>query len=274
MAAAAAEHGEHAQEGLDVGGTILHHILDSHYFDFGPLGKIHLPEIQVFGIDFSITKHVVMMWVVSLMLIVLFSAGLRKRRLVPAGLGNFLEMVVVFIKEEIVEPNLGSEAKRYLPYFLTTFFFILANNLIGLVPFSATATGNISVTAGLALVAFFMIQYGGIRHYGFFKHWRNYIPQGMPFWILPIMIPVEIMGMFIKPIALCIRLFANMTAGHVVILSLLCLIFVFQSIFIAPISVGFALFINMLEILVALIQAYIFTLLTSIFMGLTIHAEH
>jgi len=275
------EQAGHAQEGLDVGETILHHITDSHYFDFGPLGHVSLPEIHLFGIDLSITKHVVMMWVVSILLILLFSMSFRKRKLVPTGFANMLEMVVVFIKEELIEPNLGSEAKRYLPYLLTTFFFILGNNLIGLVPFSATATGNISVTCALAMLAFFMIQYGGIRHYGFFRHWRNYIPSGMPVWLLPIMIPVEIMGMFIKPVALCIRLFANMTAGHVVILSLLCLIFVFNTIFggavafsIAPLSVGFALFINLLEILVALIQAYIFTLLTSIFMGLTIHAEH
>jgi F-type H+-transporting ATPase subunit a len=276
-----AEHAAHGHEGLDVGETILHHITDANAFEFGPLGHIPLPQIHLFGLDLSITKHVVMMWLVSLLLILMFSLSFRKRKVVPTGFANMLEMVVIFIKEEIVEPNLGEEAKRYLPYLLTTFFFILANNLIGLVPFSATATGNISVTCGLAVLAFFMIQYGGIRHYGFFRHWRNYIPSGMPVWLLPIMIPVELMGMFIKPVALCIRLFANMTAGHVVILSLLCLIFVFNTIFggavafsVAPLSVGFALFINLLEILVALIQAYIFTLLTSIFMGLTIHAEH
>jgi F-type H+-transporting ATPase subunit a len=168
-------------------------------------------------------------------------------------------------------PNIGHEGARYVPYLLSTFFFILFCNLLGMVPFGATATGNISVTAGLAIMAFLMVQFSGVRQYGLVSHFKNLVPHGVPAWLIPIMIPVEIIGMLAKPFALCIRLFANMMGGHVVILSLLGLIFIIGSWFVIPISVGFALFINLLELLVAFIQAYIFTMLTSLFIGMSVH---
>ena len=169
---------------------------------------------------------------------------------------------------------MGEAGRRYLPYLLTVFFFILFCNLLGLIPFAATATGNVSVTAALALMSLIMIQVGGIREHGLKHHLQNLIPPGLPVWLLPIMIPVEIMGQLTKPFALCIRLFANMTAGHIVILSFLSMIFILKSLFVSPISIFFALFISLLELFVAFLQAYIFTMLTSLFIGMSIHPQH
>jgi F-type H+-transporting ATPase subunit a len=153
-------------------------------------------------------------------------------------------------------------------------FFILFSNIFGLIPYTATITSNIAVTAALAAMTFFATQLGGIRQYGFFGYFKGLIPHGMPLGILPLIIIVEILGLFTKPFALCIRLFANMIAGHVVILSLIGLIFILGSVFVAPVSIAFALFIYLLEILVAVIQAYIFTMLSSLFIGMAVQMEH
>jgi F-type H+-transporting ATPase subunit a len=185
-----------------------------------------------------------------------------------------MELLIIYIRDEIVVPNIGDRGKAMLPIFLTIFFFILFCNILGLVPYTATATSNISVTAGLAILAFFIIQIAGIMKNGFFGYFKGLIPHNIPMWLLPIIIPVEFLGLLTKPFALCIRLFANMTAGHVVILSLLGLIFVFKTVLVSPISIGFSLFIYLLEILVALLQAYIFTTLTALFTGMAIHQEH
>lgn len=263
--------GEHS-----IGDSILHHVQDVDYIEIWP-GVLNIPLPQfppLFGIDFSITKHLVLMWVASLILILIFKRVFRNPSEVPSGIANAFETVVVFLRDEVIVPAMGEDGKRYLPYLLTVFFFILTCNLIGLVPWSATATGNISVTAGLALIALFMVQLGGIREHGLIHHATNLVPPGIPFWLLPIMIPVEVLGQLTKPFALCIRLYANMTAGHLVILSFLALIFVMKTFVIAPVAVGFALFINLLEVFIAFLQAYIFTMLTSLFMGMSIHPEH
>jgi F-type H+-transporting ATPase subunit a len=215
-----------------------------------------------------------MMWVASGLLVLIFTLIFRRPRLVPSGISNLFEAIVVFLRDEVVLPSMGTAGKQYLPFLLTVFFFILFCNLLGLVPYAATATGNVTVTAALALIALAMIQWGGIKEYGLLHHMQNLIPPGIPAWLLPIMIPVEIMGQFTKPFALCIRLFANMTAGHIVILSFLGLIFVFESFLISPVSIAFALFISLLELFIAFLQAYIFTMLTALFMGMTIHPEH
>jgi F-type H+-transporting ATPase subunit a len=216
------------------------------------------------------------MWVVTLILIILLSSVAKSYRksLVPRGLTNFFEIIIVFIRDDIVKSTIGYGYERFLPYLLTIFFFILFSNFIGLVPFSATVTSNIAVTATLAGFTFFATQIGGIMHHGFFGYFKGLLPQGMPVALLPLIIIVEILGLFTKPFALCIRLFANMTAGHVVIFSLIGLIFIMQTPFVAPVSVGFALFIYLLEILVALIQAYIFTMLSSLFISMAVHQEH
>jgi F-type H+-transporting ATPase subunit a len=143
------------------------------------------------------------------------------------------------------------------------------------VPYGATATSNIGVTATLAGLAFVVTQGSGIRQYGVVGHFKNLVPHGLPAWLLPVMIPVEILGMLAKPFALCVRLFANMTAGHVVIVSLISLVFILKSVLVGVLlSVPFALFINGIELLVAFLQAYIFTMLTSLFIGMSVHPSH
>jgi F-type H+-transporting ATPase subunit a len=267
-AAAAAEHG--GGEKVDAGHLILEHILDSHTLEL-PGFHVPLPQFHLLGLDLSITKYVVMMWIASVILLTVGILAARIHRHSPGRLGHLIEMAILFIRDELAVPNIGKHGARFVPYLLTTFLFILVCNLMGLVPYGATATGNISVTAALALMAFVMIQLAGIREFGTIKHFKNLVPHGVPMWLLPLMIPVEIAGMLIKPVTLCVRLFANMLGGHIVILSLLGLIFILANWIVVPVSVGFALFINLLELLVAFIQAYIFTMLTSLFIGMSVH---
>ena len=258
------------------GDWILHHVMDSNYLDFEPFGTILLPHLDLFGLDISITRFVVFMWIVAVFLIVILVSASKsyKKSLIPKGIVNVVEIIILFVRDEIVRPTIKEDQDKYLPYLLTTFFFILLGNFFGLIPYSTTITSNIAVTATLAILSFFMTQLAGIRSYGFFGYFKAMIPHGMPPAILPLIIVVEILALFTKPFALCIRLFANMIAGHVVIFSLLGLIFIMGSIFVAPISVAFALFIYMLELLVALIQAYIFTMLSSLFIGMAAYQEH
>jgi len=183
----------------------------------------------------------------------------------------------MYIRDEIAVPVLGAKSDKYLPYLLSVFFFILTCNLLGLIPFGATATANLMVTAVLASFTFILTQIGGTRDY-----WKHiFWPPDAPVFVKLILIPVEIMGLFTKPFALAIRLFANMTAGHLVILSLIGLIFAFTNLFgpivgsgVVPISVGFALFINLLELLIATIQAYVFTMLSALFINMAVEEHH
>lgn len=260
---------------------IIQEVADSRELDLEPFATIHLPQfppMYLFGltVDFSLTKHVVFLWIVGLLLIILLSIAAKKNALrpVPRGLGNLVEVLIVFIRDEVVLPTIGKEGLRFLPFFLTLFFFILLCNLIGLVPYGSTATGNVSVTGSLAIISFIFIQAAGVMKNGFIGYFRGLVPHGVPVFVLPVMIVVEFIGLFTKPFALCIRLFANMTAGHIVILSLISLIFTFETVLVAPVSVAFALFINLLEIFIALLQAYIFTMLSSLFMSLAVHQEH
>ncbi len=255
---------------------IMHHVLDGNSINFEPFGTLYLPHLQLFGIDISITKHVFFIWVVALLLILISISAARKYKntLVPKGIANFLEIIIVFVRDEIVKPAIGKGFESYLPYMLTLFFFILLSNLFGLVPYAATITGNIAVTASLAIISFIVTQYSGMKTYGVLKYFKNLVPSGMPVLIIPVMALIELIGLFTKPFALCVRLFANMVAGHIVIFSLLGLIFIMHTYVVAPVSVGFALFIELLELLVALIQAYVFTMLTALFIGMAKHMEH
>ncbi len=263
---------------------IIGHILDSPYIelpfvdfvDFHHLlaGKVSLPSLELFGIDLSITRHVVIMWVASLLLIVLMLRAFRKPRTVPSGLANFFEAIVLFLRDEVVLPIMGEDGKKYLPFLLTLFFFILFCNLLGLVPYSATATGNISVTAGLALCSFLVMLGAGIANNGLFGYFKSLIPSGVPPVLLIILIPVELIGLLVKPFALCVRLFANMTGGHVAILVFLGLISILQSEWIAIGSVPFAVAIYMLEIFVGFVQAFVFTLLSTVFISMAAHPDH
>jgi F-type H+-transporting ATPase subunit a len=285
-AAAAADTVAHAAgSGAHGGGentfaSLLHHVYDSHELDLPLVGHIALPrfhpvEIAGMTIDFSITKHVVFLWLSAAVLAVVAIAAARSvsRNRVPKGLGNFIEVFVVFIRDEIAVANIGPSGLRYMPYLLTTFFFILIMNLAGLVPYGATATSNVSITAGLAVIAFFVIQASTIRAQGLANYLRH-LTGGVHPALWPIMVPIEVLGLFTKPFALMIRLFANMIGGHIVIVSLLGLIFIFKSYLLAPVPVLFVLGINMLELFVAFLQAFIFTMLTALFMGLGVQAGH
>ena len=229
-------------------------------------------------LDLSMTKTVIGMLAAAILGLLLFLslAQSYKRRGIssPKGLQSFLEPIILFVRDDIAIPNLGHKYEKYMPYLLTVFFFILINNLMGLIPtpppFGANVTGNIAITLVLAFCTFIVIQFSGNKMY-----WKHvFATPGVPFWLLPIMIPVEIIGLFTKPFALMIRLFANMLAGHFVALSLISLIFIFGSLVLAPVSVLFVIFMDCLELLVAFLQAYIFTLLSALFIGMAVQENH
>lgn len=276
VAAASHTAGEHG-EGFNFM-HLLHHLKNSNTLEF-PFGHLELPRfapIQIgnMALDLSITKHVFFLFLGALLLLIagIWAAQSYKKSLVPHGFVNLLEMIIVFLRDEVIIPNMGQAGMRYMPYLLTTFFYILIMNLSGLVPYGATATGNIMVTAGLAIIAFAMIQVSAIKAQGL-KHYLAHLTGGAPWFLWLIMIPIEILGLFTKPFALCMRLYANMTGGHIVILSLFGLIFMFRSFVIAPIPLLFVVGIYMLELFVAFLQAYVFTMLTSLFMGLGMQTE-
>ncbi|MBD2701788.1 F0F1 ATP synthase subunit A [Spirosoma sp. BT702] len=250
-------------------------------------GKIHRVheggeashEAKVY--DFSITKNVASLLLSAAIMLLVFSAvssGYAKNKgKAPKGIQSFLEPIILFVRDEIAKPSIGPKYTKYLPYLLTLFFFILTNNLLGLLPGAANLTGNIAVTLVLAVITFLIVTFSGNKHY-----WMHILkPTGVPVALLPIMIPVEIVGVFMKPISLMVRLFANITAGHIIILSLLGLIFMANalggsgtSLAISPVVIFFTLFLNMIELLVAFLQAFIFTLLTAMYIGSAVEEHH
>ena len=290
-----------------VGPNIIHHVSNSDISH--PI--IQLPKL--FGIDFSVTKHVFMLWIVAIIVSTviilpvrsyLSSSRKRKSRWV-----TLIEYIVEFVKDSISRPNVGQNwVMTWTPLFLTFFFFILFANGIGMVPIfdtiglldrfifktdahstinnmlhgGVTATGNFNVTAGLATVTFFSIIIAGVKKYGFIKHWKNLVPHGLAWPVYIILIPIELMGLFVKPFALTMRLAANMTGGHIAILALLSLMAIIGEMFssaVIGIGVGFisvpmAAAIYGLEIIVVLVQAYVFTLLTAVFVGMAINVHH
>jgi F-type H+-transporting ATPase subunit a len=249
---------------------------DSHTIVADTLSLPTIPSFNVAGveIDMSITKHVAIMWVASILLITMMLKAFRKPKDVPSGLANFFEAIVLFLRDEVVIPIMGEHGKKYLPFLLTIFFFILFCNLLGLIPYSATATGNISVTAGLAICSFLVMLGAGIANNGFFGYFKSLIPSGVPPALLIILIPVELISLFVKPFALCVRLFANMTGGHVAILVFLGLIIIMQNEWIAIGAIPFAAAIYLLEIFVGFVQAFVFTLLSTVFIGMAAHPDH
>ncbi|MBN2497711.1 MAG: F0F1 ATP synthase subunit A [Deltaproteobacteria bacterium] len=261
----------------EVGDMITDHLQDTPSL-FGH--AIHLPgpflSFDILGIhvEIGLTQNVVMMLMAAFLLIIMGILVRRRIALVPKGIGNLVEAFVLFIRDEIAAATMPArEAFRYTSFLCTTFFFILVCNLLGLIPYGATATGNLAVTASLAFAAFLMIQYAGMRKMGVLGYFRHLVPPGVPWWLAPLMVVVELMGVFAKPFALCVRLFANMLAGHAVILSLIGLIFLVGWLMVVP-SVAFGVFIYCLEIFVAFLQAYIFTMLTSVFIGLLVADTH
>ena len=298
---------EAAKGGFNAGETILGHVSDSSIAH--PL--IHLPT--VFGIDMSVTKHVFMLWFAAVVVLVGVTVVVRRylsqERPVPTGFMGLLEYAVIFVRDEIVEPNVGRKwVNTWTPLILTFFLFILAVNLIGLVPLSdalallnhtvihpaedsflarlahggSTPTGNFNVTAALATISFLAIIVAGTMAHGFVQHWKNLVPGGVPKWIYPLLIPIEIISLFVRPFALTMRLAANMTGGHIAILAILSFVFIFADMTgqaavgmgIGVPSLVLASLISVLEVIVALVQAYVFTLLTAVFVGMAIHAHH
>jgi F-type H+-transporting ATPase subunit a len=256
---------------------IIDKVVDHKEVDFYFFGKLHLPQfppIKIGGItiDLSPTKSLFMMVLVSiiLILVLLRAAHINTKNKVPKGIGNFVEVMIVFIRDDIVVPNLGKDGVRLLPLFLTMFFFILFANLFGLIPMMVQPTKNINVTGGLALITFFTMIGQGMKKNGVIGYWKGLAPPGVPVFVLPIMVVVEFIGLFTRPFALLMRLFANMTAGTIIVLSLIGLIFIMSYAGIV-IAIPFAIFIYCLEIFIAVLQAYIFTMLSSIFINLAIH---
>ena len=239
-------------------------------------GTINLDEHQHATnekvMDFSITKTVVMVLVTALLMIFIFGgiAKSYKNSLVPTGAGKILEPVILFIRDDIAKPNIGPKYKKYMSYLLTIFFFILFLNVFGLLPFGINVTGNIAITAALAIFTFLITQFTANKNYWQHIFWM----PGLPLPMKIVMMPIEIIGMFIKPFALLIRLFANMTAGHIVIMSLIAMIYVFKNV-IAGVAFPFLTFVlYLLEILVAFLQAYIFTMLSAVYFGMANEEHH
>ena len=232
--------------------------------------------------DFSFTKNVVQMFLALIVLFLILTSMAKKYKTgqgvtsAPKGLQNAIEPVIMFIRDDVAKPNLSHSYKKYLPYLLTVFFFILINSLFGLLPGSANVTGNIAFTAVMGIISFLVILFSTNRHFWGHIVWF----PGVPVLVKILMFPVELMGVFTKPFALIIRLFANMTAGHIIILSFVSLIFIFTEmaktagVAFTPVSIAFAVFIYVIEILVAFIQAYIFTNLTAVFISQAIGDHH
>ena len=308
----AVQHGAAAAEGhaekFNAGETIIHHVANS------PLSAplIHLPTIA--GIDFSVTKHVLMLWAVAAFVFVVVTWAvrryLRQDRLIPSGFMNALEAVVEFIRDDITQPNVGKKwVNTWTPLILTFFLFILCANAAGLIPIfdfiglidyyvlhtgeqslvkqmlhgGTTATANFNVTAALATITFAAIIVAGTKAHGFVKHWMNLVPHGLAWPLYILLIPIEVMGMIVRPFALTMRLAANMTGGHIAILAILSFVFLFTEMAGAAsagigvgalVSVPLAVGISALEIIVVLVQAYVFTLLTAVFIGMAIHVHH
>lgn len=239
------------------------------------------PAIDIMVYDFSMTRNVVQMLIALTVLVLLMTSVARRYRkgqgitTAPKGWQNAIEPVITFVRDEVAKPNIGHKYKRYMPLLLTIFFFILINNIFGLIPGSANVTGNIAFTVVLGIISFLVITFSGNKNY-----WGHIFNPPVPFGIKFIMVPVEILSIFTKPFALIIRLFANMLAGHIIIICLISLIFIFGSLStaigwgFAPISIAFAVFIFVIEVLVAFIQAFIFTNLTAVFIGQSVEESH
>jgi F-type H+-transporting ATPase subunit a len=296
-----------AEQGFNAGEVIIGHVSNSSAEH--PL--IHLPTIL--GVNLSVTKHVFMVWLVAASVFAIVTLIVRRSvaraELKPSGAASGIETIVEFIRDGIVVPNVGEKwAATWTPLLLTFFFFILGANAIGLFPIfdtlalldrwvlhtgpdsflkhllhgGSTATGNYNVTAGLAVVTFFAIIIAGTRAHGFVTHWKNLVPHGLPAPLYILLIPMEIVGMLVRPFALTMRLAANMTGGHIALLAIMSFVFIFTQMLGAAggvgIGVGFsvplAVALSGLEIIVVLVQAYVFTLLTAVFIGMAINAHH
>lgn len=270
---------ETASEEENIGEWIIHHISNSNEWHL-PFGiHIHLPQFEpvvIFGIpfDFSISNHLIMLWIVAAIILLMFRSVKPKQQL-QRGMGMFLETVVVFIRDEIAIASMGEKyGKKFTPLLVSFFLFIWIANVLGLVPIFSTSTGNINVTAALAIITLIATQIYGMKESGIIKYYIGLVPKSVPNYLWPLMFVVEIMGLLAKHLALTIRLFANMIAGHIVLFALIGLIIIFKSYLVSVVSVPFGIFVSFLELLIATIQAYIFTLLSALFIGMSVKPEH
>ena len=291
-----AEAQEHAEEAVDIGELMLHHTADANVLEFPPFGEVHLPhwpDIHVgsLTLNLSPTKHVFFMVLSALLVFVTMwwlGRTLEKQRAsetAPKGAANVFEAFVLWVRDEICILNIGPEAgAKFAPFILTLFFFILYGNILGLVPWGASFTGNLAVTAALAAIAFFTIEITGMLKLGFGGYMRTIFPKiagmsGAGAVVISVaMAPIEILGKLVKPFALCFRLFGNMTAGHFVILALFGLIFMFGHLELGAWAIGISAaalvtLIMILEIIVAFVQAYVFAIITAVLIGMMQH-EH
>ena len=274
---------------------ITPHITDAHAIDYpclkaGFICEAELPRwapihLGSFTIDMSPTKHVIMLLIAATLCLVTLLMAARAHMQQHAqhgrskGFANGIEALVLYIRQEVIIPNVGHHGDGYAPFVLSLFFFILFANLLGLIPYGSTATGNISVTATLAILTFFVVELAGMRTLGkgYIKtivYWPSDQPFIMKALLTPLMTPIELISKITKPVALAIRLFANMTAGHIVVLSLIGLIFTFGSYALVPLPLAMALAIMVLEVFIAFLQAYVFALLASVFIGLIREGAH
>lgn len=252
-----------------------HHPATYRGYRLSANGKLMATDANWVFYDLSITKNVAAMLVSVVLLLTLALAAARQYRrrpqAPPRGFWAFLELLICFVRDDIAIPNIGKEKhRRFMPYLLSVFFFIWLNNLLGLLPGAANVTGNISITLVLALFTFLMTNLNGNRHY--WGHIFN--TPGVPRWLSPIMVPVELLGLLTKPFSLMVRLFANITAGHIILLSIIGLVFTLKTPLIGAISVPFGAFMFLLKLLVAFLQAYIFTLLSAIYFGAAVESHH
>ena len=236
-------------------------------------GKLKPIDQDASFVDLSITKNVAFLILTATLMILVFlsvAKGYSKKNSAPKGIQALFEPVIIFVRDDIVKPNIGENYEKYLPYMLTLFFFIFFGNVLGLMPGAANLTGNIAVTLSLALFTFLITNFSGNKHY-----WKHiFWTPGIPIIMRVIILPIELIGVFSKPISLMIRLFAAITAGHIVLLSFIGLIFIFQSYFVGVMSALFVVGLNLVELMVAGIQAYVFTMFSSVYIGLATEDGH
>lgn len=290
-AGAAQTHG--APGGRDI--DIMHHLGNAHEIELPywkppytyalPLPRLPVLHVGSVAVDFSITKHLVFMMLAAILVVLvmlLVVQGVSRAQAEgrpPRGFAGAMEAIALYMRQEVILPTIGAHGEGYVPYLLSVFFFILTCNLLGLLPWGSTATGNIAVTAAMAFISFVVIEISGMRSLGFKGYMGTifYLPPGLPTVLKPVLLviltPIELIGKLAKPFALAVRLFANMTAGHVVVLALIGLTFFFQSVLVGVLASAMATGIMILELFVAFLQAFIFTLLTSVFIGL-LREEH
>lgn len=241
-----------------------------HHFELHPLVEIHL-----FGIDFSITQAVVWIWIAVIVLFTSLALVARTLKYYPSGAQNFVEMIVEFLRSQLVNDVMGEkEGRTWFPFIATIFLFVLTSSLLGLVPGSFTPTANINVTTALALVVFLAVQGVGVRKHGLGGYLKGFVPHGIPLWVLPLLLPIEFISQLAKPLSLAIRLFANMLVGHVVILVFLSMIILFKSFIVAVFPMAGVVVMSAFEIFVASIQAFIFAILTANYISDAIHQAH